>query len=96
MVYHSQIKPHLTIISDVSEEMSQKGISIQFVRLSVKVCCLHLYTIKLLSFSFISAKFEAQFDFIKLLDPIKDDRQRKNGCLCQQIYFDMAVFDDRS
>ena len=37
-----------------------------------------------------------QFDFIKLLEPIKDDRFRKNGYLCQQINFEVAVFDDMS
>ena len=58
-LYLSQIKPHLIIISEVSQEKSQKRLSVQVVRLSDKVCCLHLYTIKLLSFSYISAKFEA-------------------------------------
>ena len=58
-IYHSQIKPHLIIISEVFREESQKRLSVQVVRLSVKVCCLHLYTIKLLSFSYTSAKFEA-------------------------------------
>ena len=41
-LYHSQIKPHMTIISDVSLEMSQKRLSVEVVRLSVKVCFLHL------------------------------------------------------
>ena len=58
-LYLSQIKPHLIIISEVSREKSQKRLSVQVVSLSVKVCCLHLYTIKLLLFSYISAKFEA-------------------------------------
>ena len=37
----------------------KKRLSVQVARLSAKVCCLHLYTIKLLSFSYIPAKFEA-------------------------------------
>ena len=37
-----------------------KLISVQVVRLSVKVCYLHLYTIKLQSFSYSFAKFEAE------------------------------------
>ena len=65
-LYHSQIKPHLIIISEVSREKSQKRLSVQVVRLSVKVCCLHLYKIKLLSFSYISAKFEAAVWFYKV------------------------------
>ena len=59
MLYLSQIKPHLIIISEVSREKSQKRLSYKVVRLSAKVCCLHLYTIKLLSFTYISAKFES-------------------------------------
>ena len=66
-LYLSQIKPHLIIISEVSREKSQKRLSVQVVRLSVKVCCLHLYTIKLLSFSYISAKFEAAVCFYKVI-----------------------------
>ena len=58
-LYLLQIKPYLTIISEVSREKSQKRLSVQVVCLSVKVCDLHLYTIKLLSFRYISAKFEA-------------------------------------
>ena len=40
-LYLSQIKPHLIIISEVSLEKSQKRLSVQVVRLSAKVCCLH-------------------------------------------------------
>ena len=58
-LYLSQIKPHLIIISEVSRESHKKRLSVQVVRLSIKVCCMHLYTIKLLLFSYISAKFEA-------------------------------------
>ena len=43
------------------------NLSIQVVRLSVKDCCLNLYTIKLLSFSYISAKFEAAVCFYKVI-----------------------------
>ena len=59
-LYLSQIKPHMTIISEVSREKSQKRLSVQVVRLSAKVCYLHLYTIKLLLFSYIYAKFEVR------------------------------------
>ena len=34
---------------------------------SVKVCCHHLYTIKLLSFSYIAAKLEAAVSFLPLV-----------------------------
>ena len=44
---------------EISLEKLQKRLSAQSVRLSVKVCCLHLYTIKQLSFRYISGKFEA-------------------------------------
>ena len=37
-----------------------------------------------------------QIDFIKLLEPIKDDKWRKNSCLYLQINFVVGVFDDRS
>ena len=57
-IYHSQIKPHL-IFQRFPEKSHKKRLSVKVVCLSVKVCCLHLYTIKLLSFSYISAKFEA-------------------------------------
>ena len=66
-LYPPQIKPHLVIISGVSREKSQKRSSVQVVRLSVKVCYLHLYTIKLLSSSYISAKFEAAVWFYKVI-----------------------------
>ena len=61
-------------MSEASREKSQKRLSVKVVRLSFKVCYLHLYTIKLLSFSYISAELKPQFGFIKLLEPIKDDR----------------------
>ena len=67
ILYLSQIKPPLIIISEVSQEKSQKRLSVQVVCLSVKVCCLHLYTIKLLSFSYISTKFEAAVWFYKVI-----------------------------
>ena len=37
-----------------------------------------------------------QFDLINVLEPIKDDRYMKNGCLYLQTNFNAAVFDDRS
>ena len=66
-LYLSQTKPHLIIISEVSREKSQKRLSVQIVRLFVKVSCLDLYTIKLLSFSYISAKFKAAVWFYKII-----------------------------
>ena len=57
-LYLSHIKLHWIIISEVSQKSHKKRLSVQVVRLSVKVCCTYLYTIKLLSFSYISAKFE--------------------------------------
>ena len=76
-LYLSQTKPHLTIISEVSWEKSQKWLTVQVVRLSVKVCYLHLYTwhkTTIIKLHLISAKFEAAVWFFKLLEPIKDDR----------------------
>ena len=43
----------------------KKMLSVQVVRLSVKVCYLHLYTIQLQSFSYVSVKFEAAVRFYK-------------------------------
>ena len=56
-LYLYQIKPHLITISELYGETPQKRLSVQVVRLSAKVCFLHFYTITLLSFSYISAKF---------------------------------------
>ena len=73
-LYLSQIKPYFDIISEVSRKPKNR-LSVQVVRLFDKVCFLHLYTIKLLSSSSISANFEAaELDFMKLLESIKDDR----------------------
>ena len=95
-LYLSQIKTHLIIISEVFREKSQKWLSIQVVRLSVKVCYLHLYTIKQLSFSYISAKFEAAVWFYKVTGahqrwqveekwlPLSTD-QFWSGCLWWQV-----------
>ena len=95
-LYLSQIKPHLIIISEVSREKSQKRLSVQVVRLSVKVCCLYLYTIKLLLFSYISAKLEAAVWFYKITGahqkwqvdekrlPLSTD-QFWRGCLWWQV-----------
>ena len=44
ILYLSQIKPHLIIISELSCEKSQKRLSVQVARLFFKVFCLHLYT----------------------------------------------------
>ena len=64
-LYLSLIKPHLIIISELSQEKTQKQLSVQVVRLSVKVFCLQSYTIILQSFSYISAKLEAAVWFYK-------------------------------
>ena len=40
--------------------------------------------------------FNPQFDFIKVLDSLKDDRQMKNYYLPLQIDLDVANIDDRS
>ena len=92
-LYLSQIKPHLIIISEVSRE---KRLSVQVVRLSVKVCCLHLYTIKQVSFSYICAKFEAAVWFYEVIGahqrrqveekwlPLSTD-QFWSGCLWWQV-----------
>ena len=37
---------------------------------------------------------DPQFDNVKKLVAFKDDRYLQNGCLCLQMDFDMAVFDD--
>ena len=46
-------------------KVKKKMLSVQVVRLSVKVCYLHLYTIQLQSFSYVSVKFEAAVRFYK-------------------------------
>ena len=46
---------------------TKRRLSVQVVRLKVKVGCLHLYTIKLLSFIYISAKFQATVWFYKVI-----------------------------
>ena len=95
-LYLSQIKPHLIIISEIFREKSQKLLSVQVVRLSIRDCYLHLYTIKLLSFSYISAKFEATVRFHKVIGahqrwqveqkwlPLSTD-QFWSGCLWWQL-----------
>ena len=97
-LYLSQIKPHLITISEVSWEKSQKRLSVHVVLLYVKVCCLHLYTITLLSFSYISDKFEATVWFYKVIGshqrwqveqkrlPLSTD-QFWSGCLWWQVVF---------
>ena len=52
---------------------------------------LFLYTIK-----YHHSTTYPQFDFIKVLDFLKDNRQMEYDCLCLQIEFDAANFDDRS
>ena len=105
MLYLSQIKPNLIIILEVSGEKSQKRLSVQVVRLYVKVFCLHLYTIKLLLFSYISAKFEATIWFYKVTGahqrwqvvekwlPLSTD-QFWSGC--DRSWILVANIDDRS
>ena len=83
------------------KKVRKKRLSVQVVRLSVKVCCLHLYTIivsiiKLILFSYISAKFEAAVWFYKITGahqrrqveekwlPLSTD-QLWRGCLWWQV-----------
>ena len=93
-LYLSKIKPHLITISEVSWEKSQKTVISSWW--CFKVCCLHLYTITLLSFCYISAKFEATDWFYKVIGshqrwqveqkrlPLSTD-QFWSGCLWWQV-----------
>ena len=63
------------------------------MRLSVKICCLHLCTIKLLLFSYISAKFEAAVWFYKDTGPQKDETMKKQHANDEKCHVKIKVLN---
>ena len=70
-------------------------LSAEVVCLSIKVYCIHLYTIKLLSSGYFAAKFKAADRFYKVIGAYQR-RQVVKKCCFNLYIFRMAVIDDKT